>query len=169
MGARLLRSRMILCVFFFTAITAEINLAAFILDEFVFADLLAGDRADGIRLDGFALFLRHLGDEGVRGFVEFVQAAFAADIDILAQAGLFIGVFGAIFFDDRAAADRTELVGDILLFAVGAVRRDRTRDQHQGEKGNNGFAHNFLLRSFVWLIRLRGSQDSIIPMTRRAR
>src|SRR5690349_8210405 len=169
MCARLFRSRMILFIFLFAAITAEIDLAAFKLNELVFADRLAGDRAGGVRFDGFTLFLRHLGDEGVRGLVEFVQAAFAADIDVLAEARLLVGVFGAIFFDDRAAADRAQLVGDVLLLAIGDARRDRAGNQHQGEKGNNGFAHNFFVRSFAGLIRLRGSQAWIIPAARRAR
>src|SRR5437763_7942313 len=154
---------MIFFVFIFTAVAAEINLAAFELDELIFADRLARDRAGGVCLDGFAFFLRHLGDEGVGVLGELVQAAFAADVDVLAQAGLLVGVFGAIFFGDRAAADRAELIRDVLFFAVGGARCDRGSDQHQSENSNNGFAHNFVLDSFTRLIRLSGSQASLIP------
>src|ERR1700754_3223066 len=145
MAARLFGSRMVFFVFLDAAITAEINLTAFILNEFVFADRFARDRAGGVHLDGFALLLRHLGDEGCGVLIEFVQPAFAAEIDILAQAGRFVGVFGAVFFDDRAAADRTHLVSGVLLFAIGDARRDRAGDERQDENGNNEFAHNFLL------------------------
>src|ERR1700755_3574467 len=97
-------------------IAAEINLAAFVFDDLILADLFAGNWADGIRFDGFAIFLGHLGDKGFGILLEFADAAFAARIDVLAQAGFFIGVFDAVLFDDRAAADRAHLIGDVLLF-----------------------------------------------------
>src|SRR5918911_3434587 len=148
MGARLLRCRVVLLVLLDAVLAAEIDLAAFELDDLVLADRLAGDRADGVRRDGRALFLRHLGDEGVRRLAEFLHAAFAADVDVLAQARRFVGIFDAILFGDRAAADRAELIGDVLLLAVGDARRDRGGDERQHKKCDNGFTHNFSLRSF---------------------
>ena len=157
--SRLLRSGMIFLVFFDAMIAAEIDLATFKLDGLLLIYRLAGNRASCIDLDGVLFFLRHLCDDGFGILIEFVYASFAAEIDELAF------VFCAVLFDDRAAADRAEFVGDgFLLSAVRDARRDSACNHHQCKKSNGYPTHKISLHSLTGLVRLRGSRTLIIPI-----
>src|SRR4051794_30181373 len=122
----LFRGRMILLILFYAVVAAEINLAPFELDRLRLINRLARHGANGVDLDCLSLFLRHLRDESVGVLVELVHATLTAEVNVLAL------ILRAIFFDDRAAADRAELVGDgFLRSAVEGNTRSHSARKHR--------------------------------------
>ena len=132
---------MILLVLFDATVAAEINLAALELHRLRFVDGLARDGTSFIDRYRVAFFLGHLCHERLRVLVEFRQAAFAADIDILAP------VLSAIFLTHWAAADRARFVSNIFLLGPvcrGVSNRSARKHNYQ-EDGKSSFSHDLYL------------------------